>query len=131
MQQCPARCSVITMHHPLFSSGEHGPNPVVTPLWRTAVRHRTDVALGGHDHDYERFRRMNASGTITRDGIASFVSGAGGKTLYPFGAPTTGSVVRHNDTFVVLALRLGTGVYAWEYKTIAGDVIDSGTRQCR
>jgi hypothetical protein len=131
MTSHPRECSVITMHHPRYSSAEHGSQAVVKPFWRTALRHRADVALAGHDHDYERFRRMNAQGERSRNGITSFVSGAGGRTLYPWRKRAPGSVFRHNSTFGVLALRLGKGSYAWEYKTIRGDVVDSGTRRCR
>ena len=119
------------MHHPRYSSGEHGSNEFVTPLWETAIKHRADVALGGHDHVYERFRPMNAHGSVARRGPASFVSGTGGMDLTSFGARATGSVVRHNSAAGVLALKLGKRRYAWEYKTIAGDVLDSGIRDCR
>lgn len=124
------RCSAITMHHPRYSSGLHGSNASVKPFWQTALRHRTDLALAGHDHDYERFRRMNASGAPSPAGIASFVSGAGGKNLYTFQTRVAGSVVREDKAFGVLALRLGKGRYAWEYRTIGGKVVDSGKGRC-
>ena len=59
----PSRCSLITMHHPRFSSGkEHGNTAGVKGLWRKAFEHRTDIALAGHDHDYERFARLGVAG---------------------------------------------------------------------
>jgi len=130
MTNHPRRCSLVTMHHPRYSSGKHGSQQFVRPFWRTAVRHRTDVALAGHDHTYERFAKMDAWGSRSRTGIRSFVSGAGGSSLHSFGPPVAGSVVRRNDAFGVLALRLGRGVYAWEYQTIDGEVLDSGTGTC-
>lgn len=130
MSRNPRRCSAITMHHPRYSSGEHGSNTSVEPFWRTALRHHTDLALAGHDHDYERFRPMNATGGTTPSGITSFVSGAGGKSLYVFTTRLPGSVARFDDTFGVLALRLGHGRYAWEYRTITGKVVDSGKARC-
>ncbi len=130
MRNHPRRCSAITMHHPRYSSALHGSNTFVKPLWRTALRHRTDLALAGHDHDYERFRRMNATGGPRRSGMASFVSGAGGKTLYPWRSKAPGSVARFNSDFGVLALRLGKGRYGWQYRTVAGKVVDSGTGRC-
>ena len=39
--------------------------------------------LSGHDHDYERFRPMNAAGNPTQGGVVQFVVGTGGKSLYP------------------------------------------------
>ncbi|HLN76799.1 MAG TPA: metallophosphoesterase [Nocardioidaceae bacterium] len=126
----PHRCSAITMHHPRYSSGEHGSNAFLRPMWRTAMRHHTDLALAGHDHDYERFAKLNAFGEPARAGIASFVSGTGGRGLRDFATPVTGSVVRDSSAFGVLALRLGKAAYAWEYKTVGGEVVDTGTGRC-
>ncbi len=130
MTNHPHRCTAITMHHPRYSSGEHGSNAYVKPFWQTALRHHADLALAGHDHVYERFRRMNAFGSPARNGIASFVVGTGGRSLYDFGRPVTGSMARHDSAFGVLALRLGKTAYSWEYKTIDGAVLDSGTSRC-
>ena len=58
----PRTCSMIVMHRPRYSSGLHGSDPTVRRFWRIAFRHRVDVALAGHDHDYERFLRMNHRG---------------------------------------------------------------------
>ena len=33
--------------------------------------HGLDLALSGHDHDYERFSRMNPAGEATRAGSSS------------------------------------------------------------
>ena len=125
------RCSAVMMHHPRYSSGdEHGSTPEVRPFWRVALRHRADVALAGHDHGYERFRRMNATGDPARRGMLSFVSGAGGRSLYGFGEAETGSMVRDGRSAGVLALRLGERRFAWEYRTIDGRRVDSGARRC-
>ena len=37
MKAHPSRCSLVTMHHPRYSSGyEHGNNTAVKPLWAAA-----------------------------------------------------------------------------------------------
>jgi hypothetical protein len=131
MDAHPRRCSLIAMHHPRYSSGLHGSTTAVRRLWRIALEHSTDLALAGHDHHYERFRRMNAAGGVARDGILSFVSGAGGRSLYPTQDVRQGSVVRDDDHMGVLALTLGKERFAWEYRAIDGTVVDSGTRPCR
>lgn len=130
MRQHPRPCTAITMHHPRYSSAEHGSNGFVERLWKVALAHDADLALAGHDHTYERFRPMDASGNPARGGIRSFVVGTGGKSLYPWGPLAPGSVVRHNESFGVLALRLGRGRYAWEYRTVDDRVIDSGRARC-
>lgn len=130
MDRKPHRCTLLTMHHPRYSSGRHGSNPFVKPLWRTALARGADIAVAGHDHHYERFRPMNAAGAPVRGGITSFVSGAGGRSLYALGTTVRGSVVREADDFGVLALRLGKGRYAWEFRSVDGAILDEGTRRC-
>jgi hypothetical protein len=127
----PRVCTAIAMHHPRYSSGaQHGDTPAVRPLWQVAVRHRVDLALAGHDHEYERFRAMDATGHVTRNGVVSFVAGTGGKSLYSKGATHVGSVVFDSRHFGVLALRLGRHSFAWTFKTIGGRVVDTGTHRC-
>lgn len=128
----PRLCTAIMMHHPLYSSGaEHGDSPEGRPFWKVALAHHAELALAGHDHDYERFRKMNATGGFTKNGLTSFVVGTGGKSLYGTRGIRAGSVVFTNRRAGVMALRLGKSRYAWEYKTIDGRVRDSGVRDCR
>lgn len=131
MSNHPRRCSAIFMHHPRFSSGgEHGSSLVSRRFWRVAFRRHTDIALSGHDHDYERFYALTPSGEPSAHGIRQFVSGAGGKSLYRFGRIVRGSLVRDNHAPGVLALTLGAGEYGFEYRTVDGRVVDSGARSC-
>jgi 3',5'-cyclic AMP phosphodiesterase CpdA len=64
---------IVALHHPPFSSGRHGSTPraeeLLVPLLE---RHRVDLVLAGHDHDYERTRPI--------DGVTYVVSGGGCKT---------------------------------------------------
>lgn len=127
----PRACTAIAMHHPRYSSGaHHGDTPAVRPLWQVAVNHRADLALAGHDHEYERFRAMDATGHVTRNGLVSFVVGTGGKSLYRKGRTHVGSVVFDSRHFGVLALGLGGHGYSWKFKTIGGRVVDAGGRRC-
>lgn len=77
--------NVVYFHHPAYSSGDHGSTKEMQ--WDFA-KLGADAVLSGHDHDYER---------IMRDGIAYFVNGAGGASLYKFGKKVKGSVYRYND----------------------------------
>jgi hypothetical protein len=71
-------------------------------FFKIAQRHRVEAVLAGHDHDYERFRRMRADGTVDDRGVLSFVSGAGGKSTYRFGDVVEGSAYRRSGHFGVL-----------------------------
>lgn len=128
----PRTCSLMYMHEPLYSSGaEHGDNPEARPFWSTAEIYHVDVALGGHDHDYERFAPLDDDGNRTATGIQSFVAGTGGRSLYSFGAVQNGSQARYNSEHGVLVLTLRDGAYGWEFRTITGDSVDSGSQTCR
>jgi acid phosphatase type 7 len=128
----PSACSVLTMHHPRYSSSvEHGDQDEVRPLWEVALRHHADLALAGHDHDYERFEPMDADGHRTPDGMTSFVVGTGGKSLYEEGDPDPGSVLFSARRAGVLDLVLGAGRFAWRFRDVDGRVVDSGVRRCR
>lgn len=120
----PSRCTLAYWHHPRFSSGAHGSNPVTAPLWNLLSRARADVVLQGHDHDYERFAPIQ--------GMRSFVVGTGGKSLYPTLLPRPGSIVRSSSTFGVLRLTLRPSGYGWEFLSVAGGRFrDAGSARCR
>lgn len=127
----PSACSLIALHHPRFSSGEHGSNAGMRRFWDVAHAHGADVALSGHDHDYERFAPMSPAGVVEPDrGIQQFVSGGGGRSLYPRTTQAPGSQV-FVKRFGVLALSLRPDGYSWEFRDIGGRVRDSGSAPCR
>lgn len=120
----PARCTLAYWHHPRFSSGAHGSDVALAPLWDLLARAKADLVLQGHDHDYERFAPMK--------GIRSFVVGTGGKDLRPFAAVRRGSEVRNADTWGVLRLSLRPTGYDWRFLPVAGSTFtDAGTARCR
>lgn len=127
----PSRCAMIVGHHPRFSSGaEHGSSLMMRPFWRIAQAYGVDVALSGHDHDYERFAPKLPGGVVSPLGIRQFVSGAGGKSLYRKGTTVPGSKVFINTAPGVLRLRLTPTNYAWQYRDIWGKIRDAGSTAC-
>jgi hypothetical protein len=127
----PSACAMIVGHHPRFSSGgEHGSSRMMIPFWRIAQAYKVDVALSGHDHDYERFAPKLPGGKVSATGIRQFVAGLGGKSLYPKGTTVSGSKFFLNRTFGVLRLRLTPTSYAWQFRDLAGRIRDSGSTAC-
>ena len=123
------RCIAAIWHHPLFSSSQNGPSPVMRDVWRLLHSARADVVLVGHEHAYERFTTLDESGRPTSTGIRQFTVGTGGAPLYPFLTVAAGSEVRLS-TWGVLKLTLGEDGYAWEFIAVGGAVRDSGAASC-
>jgi hypothetical protein len=128
----PAACTVALWHHPRFSSGTHGNDPTVQPLWNALYDYGADVVLNGHDHTYERFAPQRPDGTLDQAfGIREFVIGAGGKTHYAFNAIKPNSEARNNTVFGVLRLTLRAGSYDFRFVPEAGGTYtDSGSGTC-
>jgi hypothetical protein len=126
-----ATCTLAYWHHPRFSSGLHGDDASVDPIWRALVAANGDVALSGHDHDYERFQPLDANGAADpAAGTREFVVGTGGRSLYPFAGAKATSEVR-KVTFGVLELTLKPTGYHWRYVALAGsNFTDEGDGTC-
>ncbi|EKD78213.1 MAG: Metallophosphoesterase/PKD protein [uncultured bacterium] len=69
---------IVFFHHPPYSSGDHGSTTdmqdTIVPLFE---EHNVDLVLNGHDHNYERFDKIN--------GVQYIVTGGGGNSLYEMG----------------------------------------------
>lgn len=128
----PADCILAYWHHARFSSGSaHGSDPRTDAFWRDLQAAGADVALAGHDHDYERFMPQDANGRPDPLGIRAFVVGTGGSGLRPFGAVLPTSEVRDAATHGVLELTLRPGGYDWRFLPIAGRTFtDAGSGTC-
>lgn len=92
LTETQARWRVVTMHHPIYSSGRErdnaGKREVLLPV---LLEHRVDLVLQGHDHTYAR-------GAVSREGMAPerraatsdsgvttmFVNSVSGPKQYPF-----------------------------------------------
>jgi hypothetical protein len=126
-------CTLAYWHHPRFSSsGVHGSQAYMQPVWQALYDYGADVVLSGHVHNYERFAKQTPAGAADPvRGIREFVAGTGGRELYGFNSPIANSEVRNSDTFGVLKLSLHASSYEWEFVPVAGgSFTDSGSETC-
>jgi 3',5'-cyclic AMP phosphodiesterase CpdA len=124
-------CTLAYWHHPRFSSGLHGNDSSLAPLWRTLERAGADLVLSGHDHSYERFGPQTSTGRASGNGIVEFVVGTGGRNNYPIFGAKPNSRVRRSFVFGVLELTLGTGQYGWRFVPVKGlSFTDRGVGRC-
>ena len=125
-----ARCSAVFWHHPRFSSGQHGSSTSMSPLWETAVNGGADIVLTGHDHNYERFAPLTASGDRAVDGVVEFVVGTGGKSLRGAGRRARESEIFLSSTDGVLELTLYPEKADFRFVSTADETLDAGSLLC-
>jgi hypothetical protein len=115
-------CRLAFWHRPRYSAGKHGDQEDVAPLW-DAVRGRAALVLNGHDHDMQRLR--------PRDGIAQYVTGAGGKSHYGVDEGDDRLAFANDTADGALHLRLAPGRARLEFVTADGRVLDTSRVRCR
>ena len=126
-----ADCTLAYWHHPRFTSGKHGGDPLMgARFWTTLADAGAELVLTGHDHHYERFAPMDARGTPVPDGLRQFVVGTGGGVLRPAVRVAPASELIIDDAYGVLELTLWPGSYAWSFIGVDGSELDAGTGAC-
>jgi hypothetical protein len=128
----PALCTLAYWHHPLFSSGVHGNDGDVKPIWGVLYNAGVELVLNGHDHNYERFAPQDPNGMAdVVNGIREFVVGTGGKDLRSMGNPINNSEVQNDTTWGILKLTLHSAGYDWKFIPVGGETFtDSGSGIC-
>ena len=126
------RCVLAFWHHPFYSSGGHGNNLHMGPVWQVLSDARADIVLSAHDHNYERFAPQDSAGNAdARNGIRAFVVGNGGARLTPMGPTKRNSEAQTNAVLGVLRLQLKPGAYEWAFLPADGSAAsDSGSGVC-
>lgn len=122
------RCLIAAWHHPRWSSGKHGDNDFIAPLWHRLAGVAT-ITLHGHDHHFEALPALDDEGQPAPGGTISFVVGNGGAALYAANEP------RHGDTPIFgvwgfLRLDLKKQHYRWQAFDTEGQVLQSGEGDC-
>ena len=125
-------CTLAYWHHPRFSSGYHGSDARLTPIWQILYDNNVDLVLNGHDHDYERFAPQNPLGIAdSTRGIYEIVVGTGGEELRGFGSQkVSNSLARIEGHFGVLKLTLGGGEFRSIFIDDAGRLWDPSRGKC-
>jgi hypothetical protein len=124
-------CTVAYWHHPRFSSGWHGGDRKLVPIWQLLYDNGVDLVLNGHDHDYERFSPMTSEGVAdTTRGITQIVAGTGGEQLRGFSGIESNSLYRIEGRAGVLMLTLGAAEYRSAFLEVGGRIWDQSGGKC-
>ena len=123
-------CAVAYWQRPVYSSGTEGTFEEMAPLFEVAADGGVDVLINGNDHIYERFAPRSGNGLPEPTGMRQFTVGTGGRSLDDFGRTDELSEFASNQSFGVLALELFNGSYGWDFLSVSGGGVDSGSAAC-
>lgn len=126
------KCVAAYWHHPLFSSGEHGNDPVSRPVWKLLYANKAELVMNGHDHHYERFAPQNPDGKADANGIVELLGGMGGANPYKIEEVQPNSQKRITKTFGVVKLNFTDTGFSWNLVGTDGSTKDSSpSYKCR
>ncbi|MEX1264287.1 MAG: IPT/TIG domain-containing protein [Actinomycetota bacterium] len=129
----PAACTLVYMHHPVFSAGGTAPqtNTKLLPMWNDMYAAGVDLVLTGHDHNYQRLTQLDGSGNPDPvNGIREIIVGTGGINLGSPNFPYPGTEAFITNAFGVLELTLHASSYDWRFLKEDRTVLDSGSDTC-
>jgi hypothetical protein len=115
-----ALCEVSYYHHPVASSGQHGPETNMSAAMWVFDESGGDLALTGHDHNYERFGKVDGNGEPSDTGFVNIVVGTGGTGLRGQGFLQPGSVVRNFNTHGIVDITLSSTGYSGRFVPVPG-----------
>jgi hypothetical protein len=104
---------LVYFHHAPFSSSSNGSN--TTMQW-PFQSWGADAVLSGHDHTYER---------IVLNDFPYFVNGLGGRNIYSFKTPVSGSQVRYNANFGAMLVAATQITITYQFLNIDDVVVDT------
>lgn len=133
-EQLP-KCSLAFWHQPRFTTGLHNYDASTIRskyFWDRLYDSGNDLVVNGHDHQYQRFGSIDKEGNLQPSGMREIISGTGGFSLRPYDVKPHPSLEKGiNNEYGYTRLTLSEGSYEWEFKDVAGNVLDSGEQGCR
>lgn len=128
----PNRWTVVTFHHPVYSSARGRDNPRIRDAWKPLFdRHQVDLVLQGHDHTYARTNVTTNVPTgvnvASQEGTVYVVSVAGPKM---YNLERTDLMRRvAEDTQLYQIIHVDHNHLRYEARTATGRLYDAFTLQ--
>lgn len=114
------RCVAAYFHHPLLSRGEYSGYATMKPFYDRLYAAKADLVVVGHDHNYQRYAKMDAYKIATTDGLRQLIVGTGGRDPYPISGTHPLLEAAQGTTWGVLALDLTATGYDGRFVPVAG-----------
>jgi hypothetical protein len=137
-----ASCTLAYFHHPRYAmvtgstpAGEWGNQKRQAYMVSLLDEGGVDVILNGHEHNYQRWGPIDATGAADPEGFTQFVVGTGGNSYRPLPdeADWPAEVqAAQTGSYGVLDMHLGSDGYTYEFVTAKGEepYSDSGSGSC-
>jgi hypothetical protein len=122
-------CTMVYFHEPRWGLASAGDNAYLSDLWALLAAEGVDLVLSGHEHNYQRWTPMDATGTPVANGPTHFVVGTGGHDLRGLSEDDPRAVARQS-TFGALRLELGEGGATFKFIDTSDTVLDAGSVEC-
>jgi len=113
-------CTAAYFHHPLLSRGSYSGYSQVKPFWDALYAAKADLVLVGHDHNYQRYGKMDPNKAAASDGIRQVLVGTGGRAFYGISGSHALLEASNDSTFGVLKLTLTATGYTGDFVPRAG-----------
>ena len=129
----PCRWTIVTFHHPIYSSAKNRDNPVIRNLWQPIFdKYAVDLVLQGHDHTYGRSGlvvgdRNVATGASARDERSGtvYVVSVSGPKMYNLNPEQEWMRRKGEDTQLYQILHIDGDRLTYEARTAVGDLYDA------
>jgi hypothetical protein len=128
----PHPCQLAYFHHPRWSQGAHGNTATVGPLYKLLVKYGVELAINGHDHNYQRYAALDGNGAPDPNGVVEIIAGTGGAD-HTTGTTTNAPapIVRDSTAFGALSIELGTTTWRTTFVPENGRTFtDTATGTC-
>lgn len=123
LQNNPNKWTIVTHHHPIFSTAKGRDNPELRALWKPVYdKHRVDLVLTGHDHSYGRTNVV--AGENRREGGTVYVVSVSGPKMYAV-EPAEWMQRKAEDTQLYQIIRIDNDRLLYESRTARGELYDS------
>jgi len=124
-------CTIVYYHEPVYNVGPEGSPKNGPGIWQILAQNHVTLVLNGHDHDYQRWTPLDASGSPSTTGVTEIVDGSGGHGLQNQVSTDSRLVASNFTDFGAMRLALGTAGLGYQFVSTEGKTIDSGSVACQ
>ena len=122
-------CTLVYFHHPAFAAGTPA-STRLSHLWALLAEQGVDVVLVGHEHNYQRWRPLDADREPDAAGPTEVIVGTGGMPLYSLRSVPADVASSNAKKWGALRLELSPGNADLRFIGAGGALLDTTNVHC-